>query len=526
MSKAFWNGRVGLFAAACIYGFVGPFAGQNLLAAQSDGTLVVKVVEEETGKPMAARMELRDARGRAVRLRPKDATVQGSSLYFDGATTLELRRGAYTFTVEGGPEYLTRIGNFTIDRHAEDEAEASLSRRVDMHREDWYAGDLDVQLPLANLPLMMEARGVDFVPVVAMANDQGRCRKLKVDQRGSGAGASGRDGTPLQFGPWATLDDRRGGALLAIGAEPLVDVCHWKVDDPMLASATSADEAGATVLAATPFAWELPVWIAAGKLDAVQIITRHSQANGALVNEGKGRPRDEIFFPGKLGNGRYAEAIYHHLLNCGLRLPPAAGSGVGSGPSGRPSSAVLGGNRVYVHCAEFTREAWLAGLRAGRVVVTNGPLLRTRVEGEPPGHVFQIQKGERHTVEIALDLAFYEQYQVEYLEIIQNGRATHQIRLDELAKRAGRLPPVEFDDSGWFLVRAVTNNTEVYQFATTGPYYVETNYEPRISKASVQYFLDWIDEAAKEFAGNEAMLAEFAAARPYWKKLRARANVE
>ncbi|HEX6961266.1 MAG TPA: CehA/McbA family metallohydrolase [Lacipirellula sp.] len=492
-------------------------------AARTDGTLVIAAADEETGEPLAVRLELRDARGRAVRLRPDGAVVLGESIYFDGEVTLNLRRGAYSFLIEAGPEYLTRPGNFTIDRHAEDTAEVTLARRIDMAVEGWWAGDLDVQVRLEDLPLMMKARGVDFAPVAALVNDQGRCRKLKAP-RGA---ALAESLTPPLYGAWATLDNRRGGGLVAVSAQPPVDVCQWTVAESSMPSASAADDAGATVVALTPFAWDLPIWIAAGKLDAVQIINRHSQWNAAADNEGVGRPRDETFFPGPLGNGRYSETIYHHLLNCGLRLPPAAGSGTGAGSGSKLIGSPLGSNRTYVHCGgTCTRESWLEGLRAGRVIVTNGPLLRTRVDGELPGYVFQLYENERREFQIALDLAFYEANKVEYLEIIQNGRPIHQVRLDELAARQGKLPFVEFDTSGWFLVRAVTDNEKVYQYATTAPYYVESNHQPRISRASVQFFLTWLDDAAKKFAKNEAVLKDIEEARPFWQKLLARATVD
>jgi len=512
-------------------------AGLNGQAAAPDGKLTIRVLDEQLRQPAPVRMELRDARGRAVRLRPEGAVAAGDSFYFDGETTLGLRRGSYTFLVEAGPEYVTRPGQLpNVERHAGDSVEITLTRRVDMRREGWWSGDLDVQFPLNDLPLMMRARSIDFAPVAALVNDQGRCRKLKPTS-GEVAAATVRSGLPLLYGPWASLDHRRGGGLLAIGAAELIDVCQWKVHDASLPSATAAREAGACVVALTPFAWDLPLWIAAGKVDAVQIIHRHSQLNAAVDHEAEGRPRDKTYFPGKLGNGRYSETIYHHLLNCGLRLPPAAGSGAGAlyspviraGGATRPRTieSPLGTNRVYVYCGETcTKDAWLAGLSAGRVVVTNGPLLRPQVEGEPPGHVFRLEPGERREFQIALNLAFYEKTQVEYLEIIQNGRPVHQIRLDELAKRAGRLPPVAFDGSGWFLVRAVTNNPDVYQFASSGPYYVEANYQPRVSRASVQYFLDWLDDAEKKFAGNEPVLEEIEASRPFWQKLLAQATVK
>ena len=95
-----------------------------------------------------------------------------------------------------------------------------------------------------------------------------------------------------------------------------------------------------------------------------------------------------------------------------------------------------------------------------------------------------------------------------------------------MAKKSGQLPPLEFNGSGWFLVRAVTNNSQTYQYASTGPYYVEANYQPRISRASVEYFLNWLDEAAKKFADNEAVLADITKARPFWEELLSRTNSE
>ncbi len=488
-------------------------------AARYDGILTVNVLDEKTHEPMAVRMELRDARGRPVRVQPEGAVVAADGIYFDGSATFELRRGAYKFLVEAGPEFMTRPGEFTIEPRAEDATEVLVGRRVDMRAEGWWAGDLDVQLPLADLPLMMRARDVAFAPVTAAINDRGRCVTPKI-----GAADDAPPSGLQMFGPWAALDQRRGGGMLLLGAEPPVDVCRWNADESSLSVAAAAREAGALVVARSSTAWDLPLWVAAGKLDAVQIIGPRSTGR---VADGERPAPDPRLFPGREGAGRYGEAIYHHLLNCGLRLPPAAGSGAGAAVGRRDAPPTIGTNRVYVHCGETcTREAWLDGLRAGRVTVTNGPLLRTRVQGEPPGHVFALSAGEHAEFQIALDLAFYSDTQVEYLEIVQNGVAIHQVRLDELAQQAGKLPPVSFDSSGWFLVRAVTNHPDFYQFATTGPYYVEANDEPRVSRRSVQYFLDWLDDAAEKLAGNAAVAAEFDAARPFWENIAARANAE
>ena len=96
-------------------------------------------------------------------------------------------------------------------------------------------------------------------------------------------------------------------------------------------------------------------------------------------------------------------------------------------------------------------------------------------------------------MEIALDLA--TRVPVEYLQIVKNGIVENEVRLADWTKQKGRLPPLHFDDSGWFLVRAVTTNQRTYQFASSGPYYVEKGGRPRVSRRSVQFFLDWIAAA-------------------------------
>ncbi|MCG8449733.1 MAG: hypothetical protein MI725_09165 [Pirellulales bacterium] len=484
-------------------------APPSALAARYDGRLTLSVLDQQSRQPIAARLQLRDSRGRPVKVRPEGAAGHGDYFVFEGVVMLELRQGQYQFLLEAGPEYHTRLGRFTIQRHAEDSTEVMLQRHVDMQNEGWWAGDLDVRQKPKDMPLMMRAGGVDIAPLLTRENNRGKCRRQAVAANVLGS-------------PRLSLDYRRGGGLLLLTkgqGGSRFDVCTLQKEDSSMALLTGADEAEA-VVALTPFAWDLPLWVASGKLDAVQVIHRHALRDGVVDNEGWGRPRDKTIFPGNMGNGRWSETIYHHLLNCGLRIPPAAGSG--SGANGNP----VGANRVYVQCEEFSTDNWLAGMRAGRVMISNGPLLRTEVEGQGPGYVFHIDSGASRNFQIGLSLSFYEEAPVEYLEIIKNGRIEHAVRLDELARKKGRLPAFEFDASGWFLVRAITSRTQNYQFASTGPYYVESGYQPRISRASVEFFLNWLDEAAEKFADNRAVLADIEAARPFWKDLLLRANAD
>ncbi|MGD9633390.1 MAG: hypothetical protein AB7G28_24485 [Pirellulales bacterium] len=463
-------------------------AGAVRAAPRSDGELTIEVVDAETQQPLAARMHLKNSRGRPVRLRTGALSPFADHFYIDHQAALGLRVGQYEFEVESGPEYRTQSGHFEIVRHAEDTKQIPMSPFADLAKEGWYGGDLDVERIPEHLPLAMRAESLALV--------------------------ANRD---------ASGTNQLAGDLLLCGLQQPLET-EGKTSLEILQAAKAA---GAQVVARTPFAWDLPVWLASGELDAIDVIHHHALRDAVVDNEGEGRPREKVFFPGRNGNGRYSETIYHHVLNCGLRIPPAAGSGTGTNES------PLGTNRVYVFCGkEFSPEAWWEGLDAGEVFITNGPLLRTKVEGQPPGYVFHLSGSGAHEFEIGLNLA--TRVPVQYLQIIKNGGLAYDVRLDQFAAQGGKLPPLAFDESGWFQVRAVTDNAKNYQFAETGPYYVERNGKPRVSRESVQFFLDWIAANEMRIQGlmdlsaplRTRMLAEQTAARAYFEDLLAGANAD
>jgi hypothetical protein len=263
--------------------------------------------------------------------------------------------------------------------------------------------------------------------------------------------------------------------------------------------------------------------IAAGQVDSIELATSHLCRDTLLEHEADGKPRDPQAFPGPSGYALWLQHIYFQLLQCGLHIPPSAGSGSGVAPN------PVGYNRVYVHVdGDFSYEKWWQGFRAGQVVVGNGPLLQPSVEGELPGHVFQVDEGQSAEFEIGLTLSTRDP--ISYLEIIKDGQVEHSVRMDDYAK-SGQLPKLRFQRSGWFLVRAVTDVPKTYRFAMTGPYYVQIGYQPRISKRAAQFFLDWVYERARQIKlpdpeQQRLVLEEHRKARDFWQDLLSRANAE
>jgi len=321
-------------------------------------------------------------------------------------------------------------------------------------------------------------------------------------------------------------DERGGGALLYFNlSRPLpLPESSQREYPPMAKYAAMAREAGAHIDIEKPFWWDMPTWVALGLADSIGLAHNHQLRDGMLDNEAWGKPRDATRYPSPLGNGHWSQDIYHRLLNCGIRVPPSAGSA--SGVLKNP----VGYNRVYVHCGErMTYQDWWDGLRAGRVVVTNGPMLQPEVNGQMPGHVFRGNAGETIELQPKLNLAIRDK--VDYLEVIQNGVLAHEVRLDEYKNKRGVLPRVAFRESGWMLIRAVTTNSQTFRFASTGPYYVEIGGRPRISRRAAQFFLDWVDERIAHLqlddpAQMEEVLKYHQTAREFWQHKVDEANAE
>jgi hypothetical protein len=500
-------------------------------AQRGDGRLAIEVVDSETGQPIAARLHIKNSRGRPLSMRRPDTAEFGGHFYLDGSGDLPFRMGQYTFELDAGLEYRTLSGHFEIERHAHDTKRLEVKRFADLAKEGWYGGDLDVTRRQADLPLIMRAEGLSIVEAQEPATTTKAARRPVAGRSDS---FTARERPAAGAWPTAKLVQRPGGELLlyqSAAATSAIEQVELRESSPhehsSLSTTLNARKRDRRIIARTPYAWDLPVWLAGGELDAIQLIHHHALRTGVVDNEQDGRPRDRTLFPGRSGNGRWSETVYYHVLDCGLRIPPVAGSG--SGTNDNP----VGTNRVYVHCGDtFSRERWWDGLEAGRVFVTNGPLLRPMVEGHAPGYLFRIDEGETLSLEIGLDLA--TRVPVEYLQVVKNGKIESEVRLADWTKQKGHLPPIAFNASGWFLVRAVTNNTETYQFASSGPYYVEQAGRPRTSRRSVRFFLDWItiaEERLRKLSGLDSgslqkLIAEQTAARRYFEELLAKANAD
>ena len=501
----------------------------------AEGTLTLRVVDEATGKPIAARVELtrptltasrtkrRTSRRDAFRIvRPLPARgAIGTSFGFvlEDSLEINLKEGPYQFRVTRGPEYRVIQGNFAIEKTSVDEHVVSLSRILNMKKLGWISGDCLVPQSKHrsqfknNLERRMSAEGLQ------VATEEGGEEGNGNPQIQVRAGIVFYD---LPDKASKEVTDQELATLKAIG-----NVAQLRREKPTSLQATTTSQPRIAI--ENPFAWPLPVYLSSQQIDGCFVLGDWLRLDATIRKPSSGRPYPDEMLPDDRSLGREVEQIYWEMLNCGFRIAPLAGSG---------DEAVdhpVGYNRLYVASdldvandagsssteASINRKQWWDGVWRGGSFATNGPLMQPKLDGKLPGHVFSLSSGEE--LNLTPELTLTVQDPVEYLEVILNGMIHTTTKLDEFAKAGGRLKPIRVNQSGWALIRVVTLHKGHFRAAMTAPWYFEVDGQPRISKRSVKFFQSWLADYESELKKRSVMnLAKYApfirGARRFWTR--------
>lgn len=488
-------------------------------AQDSSARLAITVAAEGSDSPIPCRVHLWGSDGKPIR--GGDLPFFRDHFVCPGFVNLELAPGEYTYEIERGPEYVAHSGSLRLLAGGTENVKVRLNRLVDMSASGWWPGDLHVHRAVEEIELLMKAEDLQVAPVITWWNDRNLWSERQVPE------------TPLvQFDGdrfyhvMGGEDEREGGALMYFNLKtPLaISGASREHPSPMRYVREAHRRERVWIDIEKPFWWDVPIWLASGRADSIGLANNHMCRSQMYETEAWGKPRDAGRLPPPRGNGFWTQEIYYQILNCGLRIPPSAGSASGVLPN------PVGYNRVYVHLeGGFDHDQWWEGLRAGRSFVSNGPMLRCRANNELPGHVFASSKGKE--MEIRLEASVVSRDPISSIEIVRNGSVIRSIPPRGL-KEAQELGTLKFEKSGWFLVRSIAKNPDTFRFASTAPFYVEIgNVKRHISKSSVQFFLDWVRERRERVKLEDAqerldVLKDHDSAEEFWSNLLVEANAD
>jgi len=474
--------------------------------------LRLSLVDRATGKPLAARVRVTgpDGRGYAA----DDAWRQADLAFdraeraapyeyvaVDGSADITVPAGPVAVEVTRGPEWRPVRRTVTLAAGARDSLRLRLSRLADLPAAGWWSGDLHVHMNYGgtyrNTPayLLLQARAEDLHLVENLiVNKEQRIPDIGYFRAGPDP-LSTRDyqiyhAQEFHTGFWDhvgvldlhdhyLLPDYAGYANTPLASlyppnAIIADLAHAQGGlmgyvHPYDARPDPADStAGLTS--------ELPIDVALAKVDYLEVMG--------------------------FSNHLYTSEVWYRLLNCGFRIP--AGAGTDAFPNFAMQHGPVGLERVFVHSGPvLDHQRFLAGLKAGRTFVTNGPLLSFSVDGHEPGEEVPLPTPRSLAVHVAL----HSIVPVDHLEIIANGQIVASIALHGDRTTADTTVPVPVQASGWLVLRARGDGPrepvlDLYPFASTSPVYVTVNGAPARSAEDARFFVRWVDRVAQAAAAR------------------------
>jgi Tol biopolymer transport system component len=204
---------------------------------------------------------------------------------------------------------------------------------------------------------------------------------------------------------------------------------------------------------------------------------------------------------------RPSAEVWYRLMNCGISI--AAAGGTDAMANYASLRGPVGANRTYVQVGDVSgaaarRDAWLGGLKDGRTVATNGPLVHLELAGQGPGGGVAL---EERTQSLRYRGFLRSIVPIDHLELVVNGAVVREFDLREDRRSADVSGEIAIPVSSWVLLRAWNDSAhpqvfDIYPYATTNAIRVTVAGEPQRSSSDADYFLAWIDRVREAAAGH------------------------
>ena len=526
-------------------------SGFSRMAAggRAPDSVVFRLVDEKRMRPVSARVRLVDAQGREVvplghpemfRIDAQEGDVSFQSrrfFYSDGELRIDPGRLPLRYEAVKGYEYLIGKGEIRREDLRDGSMTVPLRRWSALAERGWYGGDIHIHhIAPETCRLEMDAEDLNVANILTsdFTTDQnqfeGKVNGLSAGRRLIYVSQEFRHD---DLGHLCLLNLKR----LVQPVKPIQTLhspLHLRVYD-------EAHGQGGYVSWAHFPSWpglESPLDVAMEKLDGLEIMCQLD-------------PREFPIFVKQVVPELEANdglRLWYRYLNCGFRLTATAGT------DKMTAFVTVGANRVFARVdGDFTYEAWIDALKAGRTFVTNSPVLQFTVNGREPGATVQVDSKRGGVVGISASAD--SQLPYHRLEIVCNGRVIAQATPTGPYYHAEIVLEQQIRDSCWFAARALEDIdnyrksglpfTKVHSpegtlhgnyygtrrpetvFAHTSPVYVIRDGEPIRSWDDADYYARYLDRCIQwlrtdgRFASEsdrQSTIASFQEARAVYLK--------
>jgi hypothetical protein len=439
------------------------------------------------GKATVARVYITDESGKAYVIPGAVTFSKGEELdsIVDRIAEVSLPPGKYKIRAEKGPEYGS--AEKTVQLPASVNLE--IPHFYNMNKHGWYSGDMHLHRSAAEMRSGVLAEDLNVAPVISrhvlLYND-----KLTVSPSFPTKSLDVIDRTHVVSLQNQELErlGKGWGALIFFNVPLPIDSHVTDLYPLALQFARLAKAQGGFVDGEKPIWKTIPVNVAFGTLDSIGVVSNHFHPHDVLLDAEKygSMERDKPAYQTIAGFAQWIMDLYYSFLNCGFRLPASAGSASGVMPSWP------GYERVYVHLdGPFSYAAWFEGLKAGRSIATNGPLLQVFVNGKPPGAEFQWHSG----MHLPVSIEVHSKERLDRVEIVYNGEVIRVLPANGRLtfKKTIDLP---IERPGWLAVRCFDPVTSTLQYAHSSPFYFPENGKLPIKQSEPERWANYIHQLA------------------------------
>ena len=458
------------------------------------GRLFLETTDAITKERVTARVSLQRKGGKYHA--PADAIyrmlttgTRAMHFYCEGRAGIELPAGDYTATVSRGPEYEVQRYDFVVGAGANLNQNFQLKRWIHQEKRGWYSGESHIHANYGygewyNTPqsMLAQAAGEDLIVsnfMVANSDSDGVFDREFFRGKPDPLSTSdtilfwNQEFRSTLWGHMTLLNLRHLVEPIFTGFADTThphdhptntDIGRLTHDQEGHVNYTHPAQNLKDPYLSAYSAKALPIDVALGTVDSMDVMGSNHKAN---------------------------LEVWYRLLNCGFRLPAAAGTDCFLN---RVRSRLPGQVRAYVRVdGQFSYSKWIEGLQAGRTFVTDGPMLDLRADGKMAGSTVKLDKPGT----VSIEGLVRSRFALTSAEIVVNGKVVRTVRPGRNSREIALNGKVSVRQSGWIAVRAQgvphPDQPTGNQICHSSPIYVEVRDRPLNSRPEAQYFLQWVD---------------------------------
>ncbi len=185
--------------------------------------------------------------------------------------------------------------------------------------------------------------------------------------------------------------------------------------------------------------------------------------------------------------------MYHQFLNLGI--PVALTAGTDAFP-GYARGMAVGTTRIFVNTQGNTDwNTYLDGVRKGRSLVTNGPMIDFKVDGSEPGQLVNSEKKK-----VTWEMEVFSKNELDKIEILVNGKVVWSAKKPHAGGTQKFSGSVSLPSGGWVATRVSGSGIswpqmDSYSFAHTSPIWIGKvgSFDPVVRRQTAALLLKILD---------------------------------